>query len=454
MTTTGRSGQSPAFDVVVAGGGLSGLAAAVELSGRGARVGLFDQSPRLGGRCFSFTDPRSGDVVDNGQHILLGAYRNVLRYLGVIGTAHMLAKHPGMRLPFFHPEKGFAEFRMPAIPRPFHLPAAALKFRLLTLGARRKMLRVGYALSNWDAGTEARLATLSIAQWLDELGQSEQARSCFWHPIAVSAMNASPEEACALPFARSLRAVLLGRKSDGAVLIPSAGQSELYVGRAVEFLERHGADVRVNCRVETIELSAGKVAGVRLRGGRSVRTSSVIAAVPHHALASLLPEHHRSAEPFSGLKRIGSSPIVSINLWFDREFMEPDYLGLIDMHLQWVFNRRKITASGPKSGGYLSAVISGADDVVDSPREKLVAMALRDLHVVFPACRKARLTSAFVVKEKRATFRPTCDAERLRPPARTPIENFFLAGDWTATGLPGTIEGAVQSGYTAAGLVK
>ena len=441
------------FDVIIIGGGLSGLAAAVQLSKDGAKVAIFEQSPRLGGRCYSYIDEKTGDVVDNGQHVLAGAYHNLLKYLDAIGTRHFLRYEPSLSLLFHHPLKGRAKFELSSLPKPFHIVIGMLKYKLLSFQDRQRLLKVGLVLSGWNNELEKRLSTMTVDEWLVDMHQSEEARKNLWHPIAISITNESPAKASALLLARSLRATFLGQKSDSAILIPTVGQSELYVNEAVNLLKKRGAKIFAGAEVEGIELLNGKVAGVRLKKHKLVKAKSIISTVPPYALRKIMPPSYKNEKPFSDLVRYEASPIISINLWFDSEFMDFDYIGLIGKNLQWVFNRRRLMNES-KSGSYITAVISGAHKYIETSKEKLLDCAIAEIHDVFPNSRKAKLTSSIIIKEKRATFSATNIYERYRPGAETPIQNFYLAGDWTDTGLPATIEGAVVSGFHAAELIS
>ena len=429
---------------------MSGLAAAVRLASRGAEIVMCEQAPRLGGRCYSFTDPATGDVVDNGQHILLGAYHNLLAYLDTIGSREFL-KVRSLTLPLHHPQKGFASFAVPPVPRPFHLPAGMLKFKLLTLAERRRLLKVGLALSRRNKSADEKLAGITVDQWLTGLGQSRRAMECLWNPIAIAVMNESPGKASALLFAKTLRAAFLGKKSDSAILLPTVGQTELYVSGALRYLAARKARLLVNTEVASLEIRHSAVSGVVLKDGRRLNAAHVIAAVPYHSLKRLVPPDLQEEKPFAGLHHLKSSPIVSLHLWFEEEVMNEEFVGLIGRRIQWVFNRRRITGGGGKKSGYLSAVISAAHEYAHLSRQELFSIALEDLRGVYPALGK--LVSSVVIKEKRATFSPTCEAEQWRPGAVTPVSNLFLAGDWTDTGLPATIEGAVLSGNRAADLI-
>lgn len=438
-------------DVIVIGGGLSGLAASIKLSLSGAKVVLLEQKSILGGRTYSFTDPKTGDEVDNGQHILVGAYHNTLKYLELIGTKHFLKRQSKPRLYFHHPQKGLHTFEISNLPKPFDITAAMLNYKILSFRERNKLLRVGLELKRWNEKFERKLSQLSVESWLDSLNQSDEAKRSFWNPIVISVMNETPSRASALLFARSLKNTFLGKKSDADVLIPTVGQSKLYVEQAVELLKRNKSEVITNAKVKSIIVSDGAAAGVEVV--KKIKSKYVISSVPYYNVAQLIPKNYQNHIMFNELNLFESSPIVSINLWFDRQVMDIEFVGLISRNLQWVFNRRRIIGDTTQPENYISAVISAANDEIKLTKDELVKMAVGELKEVFPDCRSAELTNAIVIKEKRATYSATNEVESIRPNPETPIKNFYLAGDWTNTGLPATIEGAIQSGFKAAELI-
>lgn len=438
------------YDCAVVGGGVSGLAAAVALAQFGASVLILEQAPRLGGRCYSYRDVESGDIVENGQHLLIGAYQNTLRYLELVGTRKYLRERSGFGLPLIHPEKGVAEFRMSALPKPLNLTTGIFRFTILSLNERSLMLAVGLFLQQWNKKKEEMLRSESVERWLITLGQSAEARRSFWDPIAVSIMNEAPERASALLFARTLRAAFLGKRSDSSILVPTVGQTELYVDGAEKLFQQNDVEVRTSSGVEKVLTKKGIVSGVSLIDGTVIPARAVIASVPHHALGRLLQGATELQDDLARLQQIGSSPIISIHLWFDRQFMDHEFVGLIGASLHWVFDRRKIVSDRGRHPGYVSAVISAAYAFVNLSKEELAAIALRDLHCYLPESRNARLLASIVIKEKRATFSPLPEAEGARLRTKTQINGLYLAGDWTDTKLPGTIEGAIQSGFAAA----
>jgi squalene-associated FAD-dependent desaturase len=434
-------------EIIVVGGGVSGLAAAVSLASHGQAVRLLEQSPKLGGRCYSYADDATGDTVDNGQHVLVGAYHETLRYLDLIGTRAHLREYRS--IPFFRDGGGVAGLDLGEVPAPFHLLNAVAGYGHLSIGEKAGVLRVGMFLRSARRMKDDRLRAMSVEEWLDSLGQSDGIRACLWHPVCISVMNERPRQASAFLFASALRATFLGSAADARMLIPAVGQTELYVGPAKERIAAAGGEVVTGAEVAGIDFDNGRVSAVRLASGALIPARAVIASVPPQALLRILPGATASGAPFAGIAAFGVSPIVSVHLWFDRETLSLPFVGLVGRRTQWLFDRRRIL--GGVSGGHpVSAVISAAYDEVDLSKEELVSIVREDLGAVAPGSREARLLSSVVIKEKRATFSATASSERLRPGVRTPVGGLYLAGDWTDTGLPATIEGAVASGFRAA----
>ncbi len=436
-------------DVAVIGGGVSGLAASVDLALSGKKVLLLEQSQKLGGRCYSFRDETTGDEVDNGQHVLIGAYHHTLRYLTHVGTRKFLATQKS--IPLHHPVSGFSSVTFGTAPAPLNLIAAVLRYSHLSVTDRLNVLKVGSFLRNWTDATSKILTGMTVDVWLTSLGQSKSVKESLWNPLAISIMNELPEQASALLFAHSLRSAFFGSQEDISVMIPTIGQNALYVDGARHILEQNGCVIRTGSEVIKILSDDQYVTGIRMADGSEMKAEHIISAVPHYTLAKILPDKLSNTFPF---EKFNSSPIVSLHLWFEKDFMPMNYCGLIGKKIQWVFNKRKIEAKAHNKTAYLSAVISGAYDVVDRSKDELVVLTVREISEVFPESKSSRLVHSYVIKEKRATFSSTPEIERMRPSAETSLKNFFLAGDWTNTGLPATIEGAIQSGFYAAGLIK
>lgn len=441
-------------DVAIIGGGLSGLSAAVRLVHDGASVALFEHAAYLGGRCYSYTDPAMGDTVDNGQHVLLSAYRETMRYLERIGSRQFLDRNNFPSLYFHDPEKGFIEFDMRRSFGPMKVPRGLLNSPLLKATDRIKLSGLALEFIRWTPENADTLRHRTVDQWLEGHGQSRESRMRFWHPLSISIMNELPDKACSLPLANALKIAFFQSPEDATVVIPSVGQTDLYVKPALRYLEEQGAKIFPQTEAVTVCLPDGTAAAVALRNGDIIKAGSIISAVPFHGLVKILPNALSGIESYASLQRFESSPIISVHLWFERSFMEQPLLGLLGKTTQWLFNRSMLLDGehGRETKGYCSATISAGHTLVDQSKEEIIRKVLEDVHAVFPRQKTGALVHSIIIKEKRATLSITPETEVLRPGARTPIGNLFLAGDWTATGLPPTIEGAVLSGHIAAEL--
>lgn len=456
------------YDAIIIGGGVAGLSAAVDAAQRGANVLLLEHRPFLGGRTYSFVDETTGDTVDNGQHLLMGCYHETRSYLRLIGADHLVTLQPNLHIDFLHPLRGLASLSCPPLPAPLHALVGMLKLRSLPLKDRFGLLRVGIDLLFHSEEREHEIAERSVDEWLTQLGQSELSKKYLWDIIAIGSLNDDPKTVSALLFYRVLRAAFMGTREDSALMIPRVGLSELLVDPAVRFLRAHGSEVKTSCGVEELLVDGSHIRGVRCADGKTYSAHAYISAVPHYALLNLIhPTVQSSNHPFKPLTLFESSPIITIHLWLDRPVVEQEFIALLDSRVQWVFNRSRMLrkqstessmqvakGSRPMSAAenrqYLSLVISGAGEYVEMEKERLVKVGMNDLRRAFPEARMANVVHSLVIKEKRATFSPKPAVEPLRPSSRTLFDNLFLAGDWTDTGLPSTIEGAVISGRRAA----
>jgi hydroxysqualene dehydroxylase len=430
--------------VIVVGGGVAGLASAVHLASRNVPVLLLEQRPRPGGRTYSFSDTASGEIIDNGQHLLIAGYRRTFDFLATIGALHLLdvQRHPVLL--FHHPVRGFQQLALPGLVAPFHILCGVLRFGALSGADRVRLLRAGPALQ----GPPARFADLTVAEWLAAARQSAETARCFWDPLTIAIMNEVPERAAAVPFVRALQTAFLGSANGAALAIPSVGLTELLVDPALGYLGTRGAMVQCGADVERILIDGSGAHGVQLRSGGTLAGSAVILAVPWHSADVLL----QGIQPLNPRWQTAeTTPIVSVHLWFTEDFMPDTLVGLIGRRVQWIFNRRRINRE-PLPGGHCSVVISAARKLVDLSNEELLSLAAEDICSVYPRC-PAHPVRGVVIREKRATPSLTPELDRVRPGAATAVPGLFLAGDWTDTGLPATVEGAVQSGERCATLV-
>lgn len=429
--------------VVVIGGGFAGVAAAVSLTARGARVTLLEARRALGGRAASFTDEPSGDVVDNGQHLFMACYRSTRALLDALGASSHLRYQRRLTVDYLQPGRRLRLQAAP-LPSPWHLLAGVLTLKGLGTRDRMALLRAGPALRRLTSPAScAALEPVTVAAWLDQLGQTEGLRRLLWRPLTLATLNAPPESAPASLLACVMREGFLAGPAASRLGLASVGLSDLYAEPARRWLESRGARVRAGTPAARLRLDGGLVAAVELRDGTEVQADAFVSAIPPAALARL-------GAPVPGLERFGTSTILSINLWPERPLESLrgiDFAALPDGRIQWVFNKARILGEGCR---HIAAVISAASGLEDQPNEALAAMAWEDLGACLPEVRITPLSRWLVVRERAATFAASVETEPLRPGTRSAWPNLALAGDWTMRGMPATIEAAVRSGHMAA----
>jgi squalene-associated FAD-dependent desaturase len=404
----------------------------------------------LGGRATAFVDRETGELVDNGQHVLFGCYRETFRLLRRIGAEANVRMQPSLEVPYLDASGRRSVLRCPALPSPLHLVAGIFAWDALSWRDRLSVLRVAGPLmkarrSGGDPVVSAFSRKETVDAWLTRHGQRGRLREWLWEPLAVAALNQAPAEAAAEPFVKVLAEMFGPRRSDSSLVLPLRPLHEMYALPAKRYVESKGGEVRVNS-LARIRMAAGRIASVDVRG-EPLPISRVVAAVPWFALGPLLVG---DVAPMSSIVTAASSmaskPIVTVNLWYDRAVMDDVFVGLPGRDMQWVFDKRR--AFG-EAASHLSLVASGADALVGADNAALVALAAREVAAAIPGARDAVLKRGTVIREKRATF-SLAPGEPGRPGVTTPIEGLFLAGDWIDTGLPGTIESAAVAGHLAA----
>ena len=432
-------------DVLVVGAGFAGLSAAVRLAGRGARVLVVEERRRLGGRATSFPDAVTGEVVDNGQHAIFGCYHATFEFLQAIGAAADVRLDDRLEIEIVDRHGVASCLRSTALPPPLHLVGGLLRWPALGLADRVAALRLGAVLRRHH--DRRALASITVNEWLARQGQTNRLREVLWEPLAVAALNQSPAVASAAPFVEVLTRMFGGSRRDSAVGLPLKPLERWFAEPARAWLEARGHPVRVGAPA-TLLVEGDQAVGVEVRGERLL-AGAVIAAVPWFVFGAFAGDSPALATIVADASRMVASPIVTVNLWLDRPVTRVPFVGLPGRTFQWVFDKGRL-AEGDWS--HLSLVSSGADAVVAQPNDALITLAREELDAALPAARSATLRRASVVREKRATF-SLAPGQPPRPGCETPLAGLWLAGDWTDTGLPATIEGAVVSGHVAAGLV-
>ena len=451
------------FDVAVIGAGFAGLSAAARLARGGARVLVLEARARLGGRATAFPDRVTGDLVDNGQHILLGCYTDTFSFLREIGAADNVRAQPQLAVSMIDRQGRRSRLSCPPLPPPLHLLSGVMDWSALSWRDRLSLAAMMRPLANarrellGKGSVRAASPGETVEDWLIRNGQTPRVREMLWDPLALAALNQSPREAAAPPFTRVLAEMFGPDPKAAAIALPTRPLHLMYAEPARAYIEaRRGV------------VMTGSPAGIAMDGDRlvDVRTAerqwhvgAVIAAVPWFALADLF---ERTPTALTGIVEraaaMAASPIVSVNLWLDRDVIpelndvlsDVPFVGLPGRTMQWLFDKRAVFGD---TSAHVSLVSSGAAAIVAKTNDELIALAHRELIEAMPALRAGKLLRGTVVRERRATF-SLAPGQPARPAAETGVRGFFLAGDWIDTGLPATIESAVRSGHLAAELAR
>jgi squalene-associated FAD-dependent desaturase len=467
--------------IAVAGGGLAGLAAACALSEAGFRVTLFEKRPFLGGRASSWEHPGTGEVVDNCQHVLFRLCTNLMEFYHRIGVADQIRWYDEMT--FIEPGGRTSVMKSSPLPAPLHTAPSFLQF--LSAGDKLSISRALVPLTL----TEQRDTGQSFQHWLDHHGQTKHAVERFWRPILVSALS---EELDLISVSAAAQVVRMSMMSPAArqMGVPTVPLTDLY-NKAGDYIRARGGTLHFRSPVEGFRADSSQVR-VRLRPSREEKKADqeedstepfdyLIVALPFDALDRVLPNTAEAATIRELLTHFEASPITGIHLWFDRQISDLDHAVLLDRTIQWMFHksrlqpmrseRGRLESAGVQSGraafqgrvsidkskadvapesSYIELVVSSSKTLIDKSRAEIVYLALAEVREFFPAAREAKLVKSTVIKELSATYSPRPGIDAYRPPAATAWPRVFLAGDWTATGWPATMEGAVRSGYIAA----
>ena len=414
--------------VAIAGGGLAGLAAAAALGGAGFTVDLYEARGFLGGRATSFP-LSSGDseVIDNCQHVLLKCFVNLLDLYRRLGKEDRIEFH--REYYFVEPGGRVSVLRRGALPAPLDFVGAFAKMKFLSAGEKLGIARALAALRR-ERNERDDLDCITMLEWLREKDQGARAIGRFWGQVLVSAIN---EELDRMAASHGFQVIWEGFLAGGdsyEMGLAKGRLGELYDAGRLENVRVH-----LHTPVERFAIGNGAASGV-VAGGECEAADFSICALPFERVPAVAAELGLDAAALE------HSPITGIHLWFDRPVMDLPYATLLDRTIQWAFNKSE--------GRYIQAVVSASRSLMETPRVEAIGLAVRELGEFFPRVKTARIVKAQVIKEARATFSAQPGAEKVRPPSRTAIRNLFLAGDWTRTGWPATMEGAVRSGYLAA----
>jgi squalene-associated FAD-dependent desaturase len=432
---------SQAKTVGIVGGGLAGLAAGCALSEAGLKVTLFERRPYVGGRASSYEHPGTGEVVDNCQHVLLGCCTNLVRFYEKLGVSDKIRwfdeltfLEPGGRASRFAPTH--------VLPAPMHNVPSFLAAHMLSAKDKLAIARAMFAMSRGLPDSEQ-----GFLSWLRRHKQTDRAIDRFWKTVLVSALNEDLDRISTRYAAQVFRESFMNSPGAGRMGVPSIPLSQLY-SAAISYIQARGGEVLLRCSVNTLRPCEQRMQVTAATGERSF--DYLVLAAPFQTVAGLLPADIAADELKQNLQHFESSPITGIHLWFDREVTPLPHAVLLDRTIQWMFQKSKFQHQREGPGSYIELVVSASKSLVQKSREEVLDLALRELAEFFPSVNAAKVLKAAVIKEVYATYSVLPGLDKFRPLAKTAWPGVFLAGDWTASGWPATMEGAVRSGYLAA----
>jgi squalene-associated FAD-dependent desaturase len=430
--------------VAIAGGGLAGLAAACALADSGFRVTLFERRPYLGGRASSYEHPGTGEVVDNCQHVLFRVCTNLVEFYRRVGVEQRIRWYDEMT--FIEPGGRASVMHASRLPAPLHTTPSFLRFPFLDATDKLAIARAMVPLTltaQPDTGQ-------SFAQWLQQHGQTQRAIHRFWKPILISALS-EELDLISIPYAAQVVRESMKTPAARHMGVPTIPLTDLY-NTAGDYIRARGGELQFRSPVTTFQPESAQVC-VQLTE-RQQAFDYLVLALPFDGLDSILPDVPESAPLREMLSHFESAPITGIHLWFDRQISDLDHAVLLDRTIQWMFHKSRLqptrAENGNEGGSYVELVVSSSKSLIEKSRAEIVDLAVREAREFFPAAREAKVVKSTVIKEVHATYSPRPGIDAYRPPAATEWPRVFLAGDWTATGWPATMEGAVRSGYLAA----
>lgn len=434
-------------DVIIVGGGLAGLAAAAMLGREGLRVTLLEARPRLGGRATSIPDQATGELIDNCQHVSMGCCTNFSHFCRTTGIDRFFVEE--QELTFIGPDRKPNRFRADFLPAPLHLGSSFRKFSFLSI---REKISLAKSLRELAGTKRTQLLGKTIADWLGEQHLSERVVQQFWHVVLVSALSESLDRIDAAMAQKVIVDGFLRNRGGWKVSVPIEPLGTVYGQHLADWLADHNTRIRLKSGVDRVVVEENRCEEVRLRNGESLNAKATIIAVPQPRAVDLLSTLNMS-ENISELQPLESAPISSIHLWFDRPITPLRHAVFTSGLSQWIFNRTLIhnkNGTAPSSGYYYQVVISASGELATRPRESVIKQVVDELATYWSAVSEANLLHSRMLTEHHAVFSPLPNIEDARPSQHTKVRNLFLAGDWTRTGWPATMEGAVRSGYLAA----
>ena len=428
------------------------MTAALRLVDAGYRVILVERRPYLGGRAYSYVDRETGVQVDNGQHVFMGCCTAYVELLREVGALNRSARQRRLRMEVRSPESKSGVLAAAPLPAPLHLLPSYLRYPHLSWRDKLRAVPALLRIHRERDRNREELRAISFEEWLRRNGQSDRAIANFWDLIVVPSLNDAAHDVSAAMAFMLFQTALLRDPHGADVGYARSGLSDLMGNPIEQRLRERGAELLLGRTIRRILVEDGAVTGAELADGGALTADWCIAALPPHALNGVLPDDLRSAPPLAVAATHAYSPIVNLHVWYDRPVADFEWAAFVDSPLQFVFNKTRI-AGLPGPGDYLTVSLSAAWEWWPLSKEELRERFTAELARALPRAHGAAIQRFIVVKEQRATFRSPPGGPSNRLPARTPLPNLLLAGDWTDTGWPATMEGAVRSGNAAAAAI-
>ncbi len=439
----------PTRTVIVIGGGIAGLATAVRLIQHGIKPIVLEKRPFLGGRAYSFTDSDIDSEIDNGQHIFIGACDQFQRYIGDIGASDQIRLESRIEFPVLKGRET-SWLRAKKLPGPLANLSVLLGYRHVGIMGKLRILRGMASIKLTRLSANSTLDMVNLDDWLRAHGQDNETIKNFWNLIILPSLNDDTTAVSAYTGIELFKIAFLGSARNPALGIPLTGLSKLVGDNARQFIESHGGEVRTGVNVTSLKVENGRIVGVRTANNDMIDGEAVVSALPAAAMTPLIPGGTVGRDDFfTPAESVKTAPIVAVHIWYDRPVLTENFVAVLDSPLQWVFNDTALK-SRTELGQHIVISLSGAWKWQDRSKQELREIFTAEMEKSFPLAKKARVNKFTIVKMLEATFRVVPGSRRTRLPQRTPIPGFYLAGDWTDTGWPSTMESAVRSGNLAA----
>ena len=419
------------FDHIVIGGGFAGLSAAVHLSSKGKKVELIESSQKLGGRAYSLADRQTNTIIDNGQHIMMGCYKDTLNFFRMIGAEDNLIFQERLQVNFLLPHLELVPLRSISNIYPFNLAIGLLNYKALSIKNRLSLLRFFLKLLLLS---EHDLNGMTIADWLNMENQNNRILKSFWEILTAGALNTSIRKASARIFRDVLIEIFYKGNKASTIILPKYGLTESYCNNARNYIEQRDGKISTGEQVNKFLIKEGSIRSIMTSKRILTDFKYVITSVPYYGLKRILPYENIVPDP-----GFNYSSILTVHIWLKENHLKKTFYGLIGSGIHWIFNH----------GTHLTLVRSDADELIEKNKEELIELVKSELYN-YCLIEEKNILDFRIIKEKRATFIPSDNILDKRPGPVTSVKNLILAGDWTDTGLPSTIESAVKSGRIAA----